>query len=183
MSVSPLALEPVRKAAGNTTVSLIKGDLTDLEVDAFVYYCRQDLQIGSGYGTAIQNRGGVAIQKECDAIGTVAMGKAVATGAGELKQKHIIHACGPKHLEAGTEDKLRQCMMSALAKAEELGCKTLAFPPMGLGFYGVPAPLCGKVMSETIKQHIQSGSELREIIICAIDNRDFDLLKDSVSKI
>ena len=180
MSASPLALTPVRRKAGNTDVTLIKGDLTDLEVDAFVYYCREDLEIGSGYGTAIQNRGGLAVQQECTRIGSVGMGCSVSTGAGELKQKHIIHACGPKHLEADTENKLRACMKSALDLARDLKCQTLALPPMGTGFYGVALPLSAKVMMETIREHCQGGTTLDEILICTIDNRDFDAFKPSV---
>ena len=61
-------------------ITLIKDDLTALPVDAFVYYAREDLELGSGYGTAIQQRGGVAIKKELEAIGRVGMGQAVITG-------------------------------------------------------------------------------------------------------
>ena len=106
MTSSVFEAEPVEKKFSGKVVKLIKGDLTDLPVDAFVFYAREDLDPGSGYGTAIQVRAGAAVKKELEKIGSIKMGEAVATTGGEMKAKFIIHACGPKHLESDTESKL-----------------------------------------------------------------------------
>lgn len=167
----------------NTGVTLQRGDLTAMDVDAFVFYCREDLDIGTGYGTGIQNRGGVEIKKALDAVGSVAMGKAVITTAGELNAEYIIHACGPKFQEADMENKLRACMTSALDLAKAKGLKRVAFPPMGYGFYGIPMPMCIKVMTETIKQHCSNGTSLEEILIVTVDKRDFNAFKEKIETI
>jgi len=150
-----------------------KGDLTALPVDAVVFYARQDLQLGAGFGSAIQARGGAAIKTELEKIGTVEMGGAVITSAGNMKARHIIHACGPKFQEPDREKKLRKCMQSALQQACARKLKTVAFPPMGAGFYGVPLDLCVKAMLDEVQRFLKTPSSIEEVIICVIDDREF----------
>jgi O-acetyl-ADP-ribose deacetylase (regulator of RNase III) len=172
-SPTGMACEPIEKKVGKTAIKVQHGDQTALEVDAIVFYAREDLQLGSGYGTAIQGRGGASIQKELDEIGSINMGESVVTDAGNMNAKYIIHACGPKFQEADIEKKLRDCMRSSLEAANKAGIKTLAYPPMGTGFYGVPLDLSADVMLESIKAAAQNGTSLEEIIICVIDHRDY----------
>ncbi len=172
-SPTGMACEPIEKKINKTVVRLEHGDLTALAVDAWVFYAREDLDIGSGYGTAITSRGGVAVRKELENIGSIKMGEAVISGAGEMAAKHIIHACGPKFQEADMEKKLRDCMRASLAVANENGFETLAYPPMGAGFYGVPLDLCAAAMLQTIQAFAEAETSLREIIICVIDYRDY----------
>ena len=175
--------KPVEKKVKSTNVKLLREDLMALPVDAVVYYAREDLEIGTGYGTAIQMRAGLAVKKELQAVGSIGMGGAVMTTAGDMKCGNIIHACGPKHLEPDLEQKLRACMENTLKLAKDKGLKTLAPPPMGTGFYGVPPDLCSKVMLETIKKHAEAGTSIQEITICTIDKRDFNAFKDKVANL
>lgn len=168
-----MACPPIEKKIGSTIIKLQHGDLTALPVDAFVFYAREDLEIGSGYGTAIQGRGGLAVKEDLDKIGSIKMGEAVITAAGEMNAKHIIHACGPKFQEADMEKKLRACVESSLRVADENGIKTLAFPPMGSGFYGVPLDMSAEVMIDCFKSFVQRDTSLNEIIVCVIDYRDY----------
>ena len=172
-SPTGMACEPIEKKINKTVIKLQHGDLTALEVDAWVFYAREDLQIGSGYGTAIASRGGVAVRKELEEIGSIGMGEAVITGAGEMAAKYIIHACGPKFQEADTEKKLRDCMGASLGVVNENGLKTLAYPPMGAGFYGVPLDMCATVMLQTLRAFAEADISLEQIIICVIDYRDY----------
>jgi O-acetyl-ADP-ribose deacetylase (regulator of RNase III) len=152
-----------------TDLRVIKGDITDLEVDAFVFYAREDLVLGSGFGTAISVRGGPTVEEECKKLAPVAVGEAVVTEAGKMKAGHIIHAVGPKFQEADTEGKLRKTVRSALEKANEKGIKRVAFPAMGAGFFGVPLHLCATVMLETIKEVLGGETGITEVIICLVD--------------
>jgi len=162
----------MNKKIKNTELTLVKGDITDMEVDAFVFYARNDLELGSGYGTAISQRGGPSIKKELEKIGRIATGKAVVSGAGELKAKNIVHAVGPKFQEENQETKLRSVMAAALKCADEAGARTLAFPAMGSGFYGVPLDMCTKVMTEEIVKYLQNGTGLTEVRIVVLDSRE-----------
>jgi O-acetyl-ADP-ribose deacetylase (regulator of RNase III) len=172
---SPVGMkcEPVEKKVNETTIKLQQGDLTALEVDAWVFYAKENLEIGSGYGTAISSRGGLAIAKELEEIGSIKMGEAVITTAGEMNAKHVIHACGPKFQEKDLEQKLRDCMVSSLKVAVGNGVKTLAYPPMGTGFYGVPLDLSAKVMFEVITDFVKGDASLDKVIVCVIDYRDY----------
>ncbi len=156
-----------------STIRLIKGDLTALDVEAFVFYARPDLALGSGFGNAISMRGGSTIKEELEKIGGIKSGEAVATAAGELKAGYIIHAAGPAFHEENIEGKLLITMENALKCAEEKGIKQLAFPPMGAGFFAVPLPVCAKVMIESIKRYLSGDTGIKEVIICAADNRDY----------
>jgi O-acetyl-ADP-ribose deacetylase (regulator of RNase III) len=164
---------PIEKGINGARVRLQHGDLCALPVDAFVFYAREDLALGSGYGTAIQMRGGVAVKNELAKIGKIKMGEAVITSAGEMKAKHIIHACGPKFQEPELERKLSDCMDSSLKLAASNRLKSLAFPPMGAGFYGVPLELSAKVMLAALKGHLAGDTSVKEVIICVNDYRDY----------
>jgi len=72
----------VEKRIGNKIVRLIRGDITDLEVEAFAFDITSDCALGSGYGGAIAQRGGKAVQDELDEVGSLPTGQAVLTTAG-----------------------------------------------------------------------------------------------------
>jgi len=148
-----------------------------MDIDAFVFYAREDLALGSGYGNAIQQRSGVAVKNELDAIGSIGMGEAVITGAGALKARHIIHACGPKFHEPDLEEKLRQTVRSILRVASENGIKELATAPLGTGFYGVPMDLSVRVLLEELQRYAKGDASIRQVIVCANDKRDFDAVE------
>jgi O-acetyl-ADP-ribose deacetylase (regulator of RNase III) len=168
ISVAPLVIR-----VNGKSIRLEKGDLMAAPVDAVVFYAREDLQLGSGFGSAILARGGVAIQNELDLIGHIAVGEAVVTSAGSMPSRHIIHACGPKFQEADLEAKLSKCVRSALEAAAAKDFKTIAFPPMGAGFYGVPLQLCAMVMLEIIGGFLALPSSIEEVTIYVIDDREF----------
>jgi len=183
MTISLAITEPIERNVNQTVVRLEQGDLTALPVDAFVFYAREDLDLDAGFGTAIGTRGGASIAKELSEIGRIAMGEAVITKAGQMAANHIIHACGPKFQEPDEEKKLRDCMLSALRTADANGLKTIAFPPMGAGFYGVPLDLCSTVMLDVIKGFLGRETSLEKVIICVMDKRDFLAFKNKVEEL
>lgn len=163
----------VERSVGSKRISLVKGDITEMEVDAFVHDITEDLKLGSGFGSAIQQRGGIVIQKELAEVGHLPVGQAVMTQAGILKADYIIHANGPKFREEDEEGKLRSAVASSLALADEKGLKRLAFPPMGTGLYQVPMELCARVMVDAVAEHLANGSTLEEVLFVVQDTREF----------
>jgi len=161
------------KKVNQSTIRLIQQDITDLEIDAFVYYASPNLQLGSGFGNAISMRGGPAIQKELDGMGPLDVTGVVVTQAGEMKAGHIIHAVGPKFQEPDMEGKLRRTIVNCLAKAEESGFERVAFPPMGAGFYGVPLDHSVRITVGTVLEHLENSSKLKEVVVCANDGREY----------
>ena len=173
----------VTKKINDCKISLVKGDISDMEFESFVFYAQDDLKLGAGFGNAIAMRAGLSVQKELDQIGSLALTEAVVSKAGKLKAEYIIHANGPKFQEADIEDKLRQTMIKALMRAEEAGIKQIAFPPMGTGFYGIPVDTCAKVMVEAFKQHLANGSKLEDIAIVVMDNREYNPFAEAMNGI
>jgi O-acetyl-ADP-ribose deacetylase (regulator of RNase III) len=151
-----------------------------LEVNAFVFYAQSNLELGSGFGSAISVRGGPSIKKELEEFDPLETGEAIATSGGNLNASFIVHAVGPKFQEENMEAKLRTTILSSLKCAEEKGVKSLAFPPMGTGFYGIPLTVCAKVMLETIIHHLTEGSTLEKVSIVALDSREYQPFRQTL---
>jgi len=157
----------------NCNLRLHKGDITDLEIESFVYYATEDLALGSGFGTAISVRGGPTIQKELDEIGNIDLTEAVVSSAGEMKAKYIIHANGPKFQEENIPEKMKKTILNSIAKAEEKGIKAIAFPPMGAGFYGVPLDQSAELTLTTLKEYLLGDAKMEDIVVCLNDEREY----------
>jgi len=167
------ASEPRTATIGDAVVRLVKGDITELPVDGFVFYAQPDLALGSGFGGMIAVRGGASIQKELAEMAPVSAMEAVVSGAGKLPAEYIIHAVGPRFREDDTEPKLLATMEHCLQRAEEKGMETLAFPAMGAGYYGIPAPTSAKVMLTALQNHLTGDTGLKEVTICVLDTPQF----------
>lgn len=158
-------------------------DPTDIEIDAFVYYARENLDLGSGFGTAISVRGGPSIQEELKKIGRLETGEAVVTSAGDMKAQYIVHAVGPKFLEDDTEKKLATAVESALKAAEKKGIKRLAMPAMGAGFYGVPIDTSADITISTVSKYLQNSSKIDEVILCMLDSKQYKAYQQRMAKL
>jgi O-acetyl-ADP-ribose deacetylase (regulator of RNase III) len=163
-----------------STIRLIRDDVTDIDVDAFVFYAQEDLALGSGFGGAIGVRGGASVQKELESLAPVPLGEAVVSSAGNLKADYIIHAVGPKFQEMDTEGKLRTTVVNTLKRAEDIGAERLAFPAMGSGYYGTPVDLCARVMLEEIRRHLEGETGIKEVVICVLDTPQYDAFKAEI---
>ena len=161
-----------------SVIHLEIGDLTIMDIEAIVFYAQHDLQLGSGFGSAIVMRGGSAIQEELKTYGTISTGEAVITSAGELKSKYIIHAVGPRFRENDIKEKLITTMQSVLKIAEEKQIREICFPPMGTGFYGIPLELSAHVMFDVLKKHLAGNTVLEKVVICLIDQREYKAFKE-----
>jgi O-acetyl-ADP-ribose deacetylase (regulator of RNase III) len=126
-------------------ITLVQGDITAERVDAIVNAANSSLLGGGGVDGAIHRRGGPAILAECKALRAsrysrgLPTGQAVATTAGDLPARWVIHTVGP--VWSGTEDRsavLRDCYSNSLRVADELGAATVAFPLISAGIYGWP---------------------------------------------
>ncbi|GAA1420373.1 O-acetyl-ADP-ribose deacetylase [Catellatospora coxensis] len=126
-------------------VNLIQGDITRQEVDAIVNAANSSLLGGGGVDGAIHRKGGPEILAECRALRAsqygrgLATGQAVATTAGRLPARWVVHTVGPVY--SATEDRselLRDCYRNALRVASDLGARTVAFPLISSGVYRWP---------------------------------------------
>ncbi len=166
-----------------SVLRLHQGDITDLEIESFVYYATHDLNLGSGFGTAISVRGGPSIQQELKEMGPLKTTEAIISSAGEMKADHIIHAVGPRFQEEDLENKLKMTIINSLKVAEEKGIRAIAFPPMGAGFYGVPLAVSAKVTLSTIKDYLADGAKIKDVVVCLNDNHEFKPFQSQLAAI
>jgi len=154
-----------------------------MDFEAIVFYAQDNLKLGAGFGNAIAMRGGISIQKELEAIGSLPKMQAVVTKAGKLKAQYIVHANGPKFNEEGTADKFRMTMLNTLKAADAQGIKQIAFPPMGAGFYAIPIEACAAMMLDAFKEYLHQHSSLKEINIVVMDKREYNPFAEKLNSL
>jgi O-acetyl-ADP-ribose deacetylase len=148
-------------------ITFVVGDLTAQEVDAIVNAANEALAPGGGVCGAIRRAGGEEIFEECARLGGCATGDAKATGAGRLPARHVIHAVGPVWSggEAGEQELLASAYRRSLEVAEELGCRTIAFPALSTGVYGYPPELAAPVAVAAVTPFEGRFDEIRFVFL------------------
>ncbi len=140
-------------------IEALLGDLTEQSLDAIVNAANSTLLGGGGVDGAIHRQGGPEILEECrrlrrdrfpDGLPT---GQAVATGAGRLPARWVIHTVGPVYAaSANPAGELTACHLNSLRVAEELGARTVAFPAISTGAYGYPVVQAAKVAIGAVRR-------------------------------
>lgn len=172
---------------GGTIIELAKGDITELDVDCIVNAANSMLKMGGGVAGAIRRKGGEKIQEECDRIvaerGPVPVGGAVITSGGNLKARYVIHAVGPVYGEGDEERKLRDAVINSLRLAEQYGVKSIAFPAISTGAFGMPKKMCAETMLPAAISYVRSGTSIKKIIFCLYDDETFNIFKETLQNI
>jgi O-acetyl-ADP-ribose deacetylase (regulator of RNase III) len=148
---------------GQVEVQVVSGDICEREVDAVVNAANNHLWMGGGVAGAIKRRGGREIEREAIAKGPVPIGESVVTTAGSLKARHVIHAAVMGTNLATNAEYIRKATLSALARAKEMGLKSIAFPALGTGVGGFPLGECARVMLAAVREHVEGGTTLEEV--------------------
>ncbi len=134
-------------------LAVVEGDITALDVDAIANAANDRLWMGAGVAGAIKRAGGDGIEREAVANGPIAVGEGVATGAGRLQARWVIHgACMGQDLRTDA-DTVRRTTESSLRLADELGARSLALPAFGTGVGGLPLGECARVMVAAARSH------------------------------
>jgi O-acetyl-ADP-ribose deacetylase len=156
-------------------IIVMKGDITDIEVDAIVNAANTDLILGSGVAGAIRVRGGELIQNECKEIGTIPLGQAAITGAGNLRAKYVIHAAGMYIGCRVSESSLKNATQNSLLRAAEENLKTIAFPAIGTGVGGFPMERCARVMVDAVSDFFETQhTSIERVFFVLFDEESFN---------
>jgi O-acetyl-ADP-ribose deacetylase (regulator of RNase III) len=156
----------------------IQGDITDQEVDVIVNAANGSLMGGGGVDGAIHRRGGPAILEECRHVRNerypngLPTGLAVATTAGRLKARWVIHTVGPVY--SRTKDAsllLASCHIESLKHADELGAAEIAFPAISTGVYGYPMREAAVVAMRAVTA---SRSKVDKVCFVLLDTEAYD---------
>jgi O-acetyl-ADP-ribose deacetylase (regulator of RNase III) len=154
-----------------TEIVLLQGDITRQTVDAIVNAANSSLMGGGGVDGAIHARGGHAIIEECRRLRATTLprglppGRAVATTAGMLDARWVIHTVGPVY--SNNEDRshiLASCHAESLRLADELGARTVAFPAISTGVYGYPVDSAASVAMRAVRDASTNVDEVRFVL-------------------
>lgn len=149
-------------------LKVVKGDITQEEVEAIVNAANSYLKHGGGVAGAIVRAGGEVIQKESDEYvekyGPLPVGSATITSAGKLKARYVIHTVGPRWGEGDEEKKLEKAIESVLTLAKEKNIKSLSIPAVSCGIFGFPPQLGTKIIVDKVVEFLRDNPGVFEEI-------------------
>lgn len=196
---SALILRPHRQSAkptgmettiGSTKIRLVRGDITDQDVDGIVNAANNTLMGGGGVDGAIHRRGGPEILAECKALvaqsGQLPTGLAVVTTGGNLPARRVIHTVGPVYKGGydGENTKLERAYQSSLQLAVDEGLRTLAFPSISTGAYRFPIDEASLVALNTMvrfcRENPDALDEIRVVLFSAEDMSAYETRFDEL---
>ncbi|MFI6742080.1 O-acetyl-ADP-ribose deacetylase [Nonomuraea sp. NPDC050451] len=152
-------------------ITLVKGDITEQRVDAVVNAANSSLMGGGGVDGAIHRRGGPEILEECRKLRAAHYGKglptgqAVATTAGRMPAKWVIHTVGPVYsMSVDRSELLASCHRESLRVADSLGARSVAFPAISTGIYGWPMDDAARIALDAVRQTETSVEDVRFVL-------------------
>jgi O-acetyl-ADP-ribose deacetylase (regulator of RNase III) len=165
------------------SIELLRGDITQLKIDAIVNAANNSLLGGGGVDGAIHRAAGRGLLDECKHLGGCATGEAKLTSGYNLLAKWIIHTVGPVWNGGLNNEKelLKSCYKSCLRIADEFKIKSIAFPNISTGVYGFPKPLAAEIAIEAIRKYAQNTGEVKRIIFVTFDSENFEIYKQRLS--
>jgi O-acetyl-ADP-ribose deacetylase (regulator of RNase III) len=132
-------------------LEVVEGDITALDVDAIANAANNHLWMGAGVAGAIKRAGGEEIEREAVAKGPIPVGDAVATSAGRLTARHVIHGAVMGQDLRTNGELIAKTTVRCLEVAEELGARSLAPPAFGTGVGGFPVDECARLMVAAVR--------------------------------
>jgi O-acetyl-ADP-ribose deacetylase (regulator of RNase III) len=138
---------------GMAELEVRQADVTKLEVDAVANAANTQLRHGGGVAGAISRAGGPDVQRESDERAPIGLGEAVETTAGDMPARYVIHAATMELGGPTSAEIIERATRSTLAKAEELGCRSLALVAFGTGVGGFPLEEAARIMAGVARAH------------------------------
>jgi O-acetyl-ADP-ribose deacetylase len=134
-------------------LEVISGDVTKLDVDAIANAANTQLKHGGGVAAAISRAGGPEVQRESDERAPIGLGEAIETTGGDMPAKWVIHAATMELGGPTSAEIIDRATRSTLAKAEDLGCRSLALVAFGTGVGGFPLEEAARLMVGAAREH------------------------------
>lgn len=159
-------------------ITIIKGDITKVQVDAIVNAANSQLVAGGGVDGAIHRAAGSELQKECLEIKRtlypdgLPVGEAVYTKAYNLPAQIVIHTVGPRYYSQELS-LLKNCYVNSLKIAEENNCSSIAFPSISTGAYGAPINETIKIVKEVLENY--KSNVIKEVVLVLFSEEDYQV--------
>jgi O-acetyl-ADP-ribose deacetylase (regulator of RNase III) len=145
-------------------IELWNGDICDLEVDAIVNAANLSLWMATGVGGAIKRAGGDAIEFAAVRQAPVPLGGAIVTPAGSLAAKAVIHAVSLDRDRRTSAPTIALAVRSAMARAREIGARSVAFPALGTGVGGFPLDEAARITVDTVREELEHSPSIEHVI-------------------
>jgi len=160
---------------------LVRGDISQLDVDAIVNAANTSLLGGGGVDGRIHTVAGPELLAECKTLGGCETGSARITKGYNLKARHVIHAVGPVYRDgkSGEPELLAGCYKTALKLAVENGCKSIAFPAISCGAYGYPIAAAAAIAFREVIMFLQAHAELERVLFALYDQQAYDVYQNT----
>ena len=154
-----------------TSIEVLKGDITQLAVDAIVNAANTSLLGGGGVDGAIHRKAGPDLLAECRTLNGCATGEAKITRGYRLPARHVIHAVGPVWHGGGRGEAelLAGCYRRALEIAEDHGLSSIAFPAISTGVYAYPKQEAAQVAVDAVRDTLPRTPGITRVIFCCFD--------------
>jgi O-acetyl-ADP-ribose deacetylase len=168
------------RVGDSSEIRMVRGDLTIYPAEAIVNAANSELAPGGGVCGAIHRAGGPAIAEECRRIraqrGPLLPGQAVATTAGRLDAKYVIHAVGPvwNGGEDGEAEDLSRCYSESMRIADELKLRSIAFPAISTGIFGYPVEQAAWVAVPALIESLRTARHLVLVVLVLFDKQTLD---------
>jgi len=152
-------------------IEALDTDITTLAVDAIANAANTELRHGGGVAAAIARAGGPAIDDESRKAAPIGLGEAVETSGGELPCRWVIHAATMEPGGPTSADVIRRATASTLARADELGARSLALVAFGTGVGGFPLDDAARIEVEEVRRRLAGGSRLERVVFAVHGER------------
>ena len=162
------------------TISIRQGDITDSVADAIVNAANNHLWMGSGVAGAIKRKGGASIESEAVSKGPIPVGEAVATKAGSLACRYVIHAAAMGQDLMTDDRKIADATRNALLRAEELSLGSIDLPVLGTGVGGFPVKKAAIIMIDAARDFLAGSKSVGEVGFVLFDDISFDAFKNGL---
>jgi O-acetyl-ADP-ribose deacetylase (regulator of RNase III) len=161
-------------------ITCSRGDITQSDAEAIVNAANNYLWMGAGVAGAIKRHGGEEIEKEAVSKGPIPVGEAIATRAGSLPQKYVIHAAAMGQDLITDEVKIRTATGNALLRAEELAVATIDFPALGTGVGGFAVEEAARIMVAEVRAFLENSKLVRRVGFILWDDISFQAFRREI---
>ena len=164
-------------------LTVLKGDIAALDIDAIVNAANESLRPGGGVDGAVRRAAGWKMNAALMKIGGCPTGEAVTTEGFALPARWAIHTVGPVWKGGGADEDalLARCYRNCLARARELGARRVAFPAVSTGVYGFPPERAAQIAVREIRAALEDGDDFDEIVLVAFGDEDLAVLEAATS--
>lgn len=151
-------------------------------MDALVNAANNHLWMGAGVAGVLKRVGGREIEDEAVRKGPVLVGEAVATGAGKLKARYVIHAAVMGQDITTNADKIRDATRNSLLRADEIGLKSIAFPALGTGVGGFLIEECARIMIDEVRRHSTGKTGIEKVVFVLFGKQAYEIFKQDLDR-